>query len=92
MNKLADSIDELKAVYKSEISFLRAQAKHQKETLNFIFEKCVEARGATKAMCLEEAAHYLNAHNSALINNHDAYLAESIKRTKASLEKKLGLP
>ena len=92
MSELADSIDELKAVYNKEISFLKERISHQKETLNFMAEKCYEARGATLHMHPTEAGHYLKAHNSAMIRCYDTHLAESVAYFQNILRKKIGVP
>ena len=92
MSELAGSINELKIVYNKEISFLKERISHQKETLDFMTEKAIEARGATLHMAPAEAGPYLRAHNNAMIRCYDIYLAESIKRTQNILLKKLGPP
>ena len=92
MSELTDPFDKLKAVYNMELSFLRERISHQKETLDFMVEKAIEARGATLRMGPAEAVPYLKAHNSAMIKCYDTYLAESIKRTRNILRKKMGLP
>ena len=92
MSEIADSIDELKTVYNKEISFLKERISHQTETVNFMAEKCYEARGATLSMSPEEAGHYLKAHNAAMIKCYDSHLAYSVAYIQNVLRKKLGVP
>ena len=92
MSEIADSIDELKTVYNKEISFLKERISHQKEALNFMADKCLEARGATLHMAPAEAGPYLRAHNNAMIRCHDIYLAESVAHIQNILRNKLGVP
>jgi hypothetical protein len=92
MSEIADTIDELKKVYNKEISYLKERISHQKETLNFMAEKCYEARGATLQMDLASAGYYLKAHNAAMIKCYDAHLADSVAYLQNIIRNKLGTP
>ena len=92
MSELADSINELKIVYNKEISFLKERISHQKEALDFMADKAIEARKVTLGMAPAEAGHYLKAHNLDMIKRYDTHLAESIGHIQNIIRNKMGVP